>query len=96
MMLITLGSSSTVFIDVSDMICKNTLAGNGVLRATAFASLSASTFLFLSMYSIVKPLKKFSILLTNSRYFLRVGSLARHSFSICPATTLEFVQRMHL
>jgi hypothetical protein len=33
----------------------------------------------------------FSILLTRDRYFLRVGFLAMHSFSICPATTLESV-----
>jgi hypothetical protein len=33
MMLITLGSGSTVFIDASDLICKNTSAGRGVLRA---------------------------------------------------------------
>jgi hypothetical protein len=95
-MLITLGSGSTVFIDVSNMIYWNTSAGSGVLRATAFAGSSASAFLFLSMYSTVKPLKKFSILLTRCRYFSRVGSLAIHSFSICLATTLEYVQRMHL
>jgi hypothetical protein len=40
--------------------------------------------------------KKCSILLTRDRYFLRVGSLAMHSFSICPAATLESVRRMHL
>jgi hypothetical protein len=38
----------------------------------------------------------FSIFLTRARYFLRVGSLVMHSFSICPVTTLEFVQRIHL
>jgi hypothetical protein len=44
----------------------------------------------------VKPLKKFSIVLSKPRYFFRVGSLAMHSFSICPTTTLESVHRMHL
>jgi hypothetical protein len=39
---------------VSVMICKNTSAGNGVLWVAAFASSSASTFLFLSMYSTLK------------------------------------------
>jgi hypothetical protein len=95
-MLITLGSGSTFFIDASDMICRNTSADSGVLRAAAFASSSASTFLFLLMYSTVKPLKKIFILLTSCRYFMRVGSLAIHSISIYPATTLEYVQRMHL
>jgi hypothetical protein len=95
-MLITLGSDSIIFIDASDMIYWNTSAGRGVLRATAFASSSASVFLFLSMYSIVKPLKKLSILLTRDRYFSRVDSLAMHSFSIYPTTTLESVRRMYL
>jgi hypothetical protein len=53
-MLITLGSVSTIFIDVSVMIYKNTSAGNGVLWVAAFASSSASAFLFLSMYSTLK------------------------------------------
>jgi hypothetical protein len=92
----TLGSGSIIFINASDMVCKNTSAGKGVLRAAAFASSLALVFLFLSMYSTVKPLKKFFILLTRDRYFSRVGSLAIHSFSICPATTLESVRRMHL
>jgi hypothetical protein len=92
-MLITLGSCLIVFIDASDMVCKNTSTGKGLLRAM---SSSTSEFLFLSMYSMVKPLKKNSNLLTRARYFSRVGSLAIHYFSICPATTLEFVWRMHL
>jgi hypothetical protein len=90
-MLMTLGSDSIVFINASDMTCSQMLASKGVLRATTFASSSASVFLFLSIYSMVKPLKFFSILLTKARYFSRVGSLTMHSFSICPATTLEFV-----
>jgi hypothetical protein len=53
-MLITLGSVSTIFIDVSVMICKNTSADNGVLWVAAFASSSALAFLFLSMYSTLK------------------------------------------
>jgi hypothetical protein len=69
----TLGSVSIVFIDASDMIYKKTLAGKGVLQAATFASSSASVFLFLSIYSTVKPLI-FSILLTKARYFSRVGS----------------------
>jgi hypothetical protein len=56
-MLITLGSGLIVFINASDMVYDNTSAGKGVLRAAAFASSSASEFLFLSMYSTVKPLK---------------------------------------
>jgi hypothetical protein len=95
-MLITLGSSSIVFIDAFDMVCENTSAGKELLQAAAFVSLSASEFLFLSMYCMVKPLKKNFILLTRARYFSRVGSLVIHSFSICSATTLESVQRMHL
>jgi hypothetical protein len=43
-----------------------------------------------------ETLEFFSILLTRANYFLRVGSLTMHSFFICPATTLESVQRMHL
>jgi hypothetical protein len=89
-------NDSIVLIDASDMICRKTSFGKGVLHAAAFASLSALVFLFLSIYSTVKPLKKFSILLTKARYFLRVGSLVMHSFSIYPATTLESVCRMHL
>jgi hypothetical protein len=38
----------------------------------------------------------FSILQTRAKYFSRVGFLAMHSISICLATTLESVQRMHL
>jgi hypothetical protein len=78
------------------MVCKNTSAGRGVLQAAAFVSLSASEFLFLSMYPMMKPMKNFSILLTRDRYFRKVGSQAIHSFSISLATTLEFVRRMHL
>jgi hypothetical protein len=58
-MLITLGSGSIVFIDASDMFCENTLAGKGLLWATAIVSSSALEFLFLSMYSTVKPLNFF-------------------------------------
>jgi hypothetical protein len=82
MMLITLGFDSTIFIDAPNMIYKNTSAGSGVLRAAAFASSSTLVFLFLSMYSTVKSLKKFSFLSISCRYFSRVGSLAIHSFSI--------------
>jgi hypothetical protein len=67
-MSITLGSDLIVFIDASGMVCENTSAGKGLLRATAFACSSASEFLFLSMYSTVKPLKKISILLTRVRF----------------------------
>jgi hypothetical protein len=70
-MLMTLGSGSIVFIDASIMVCKNTLAGRGLLRADAFVSLSSLEFLFLSMYLTVKPLKKISILLTRAKYFLK-------------------------
>jgi hypothetical protein len=94
--LITLGHGSIVLMDASDITCTNTSASRGVLWDATFASSSASEFLFLSMQSTVKPLKKFSILLTKARYFSRVGSLAIHSFSIYPATTLESVQRMQL
>jgi hypothetical protein len=94
--LMTLGSGSIVFIDASGMICRKTSVGKGVLRAAAFASSSASVFLFLSIYFTVKHLKFFSILPTKARYFLRVGFLAMHSFSICPATTFEPVRRMHV
>jgi hypothetical protein len=55
-MLMTLGSSSIVFIDAPDMICRKMLVGKGVLQAAGFASSSASVFLFLSIYSMVKPL----------------------------------------
>jgi hypothetical protein len=41
-----------------DMICRKASGGRGVLRVAAFASSSASAFLFLSMYSTMKPLKK--------------------------------------
>jgi hypothetical protein len=87
----TMGSGSIVFVDASDIICKKMSAGKGVLRAAAFASSSASAFLFLPIYFTVKPLNFFSILLTKARYFSRVGSLAMCPFSIRPATTLEFV-----
>jgi hypothetical protein len=43
-----------------------------------------------------ETLEFFSILLTRAKYFSRVGSLAIHSFSICSATTLESMRRMHL
>jgi hypothetical protein len=55
-MLMTHGSGSIVFIDAFDMICRKMLAGKGVLLAAAFASSSASIFLFLSIYSMVKSL----------------------------------------
>jgi hypothetical protein len=58
---------------MTDMICRKMSAGRGVLRAASFASSSASAFLFLSIYSMVKPLKTISILLTKARYLLRVG-----------------------
>jgi hypothetical protein len=58
-MLMTLGSGSIVFIDASDMICRKMSAGKGVLRVAFFAGSSASIFLFLFIYSMVKPLKKF-------------------------------------
>jgi hypothetical protein len=90
-MLITLVSGSIVFIDASDMVYRNTSVGRVVLQAVAFVSSSASVFLFLSMYSTVKPLKKISILMSRDSYFSRVGSRAMHCFSICPATTLEYV-----
>jgi hypothetical protein len=54
----TLGSGSIVFIDASGMICRKMSTNKGVLWAAAFASSSASVFLFLSIYSTVKPLKK--------------------------------------
>jgi hypothetical protein len=38
--LITLGSTSTDLMNVSNITWKNTLAGNGVLRAVAFANSS--------------------------------------------------------
>jgi hypothetical protein len=91
-----IGFDSIVFIDASVIVCQNTSIGRGVMRAAAFVSLLALNFLFLSIYSIVKPLKKNSILLTRARYFSKVSSLAMDSFSICPATTLESVRRMHL
>jgi hypothetical protein len=83
-------------MDVSDITCRTTSAGRGVLRAATFANSLALEFLFLLMCSMVKPLKKFSILLTKARYLSRVGYLAIHSFSICPVTTLESVRMMHL
>jgi hypothetical protein len=55
-MLMTLGSGSIVFIDASVMVCKNTSTSRGLLWAAAFASSSALEFLFMSMYSMVKPL----------------------------------------
>jgi hypothetical protein len=58
-MLMTLGSGSIIFIDALDMICRKMLAGKGVLLAAAFASSSASVFLFLSIYSMVKSLNFF-------------------------------------
>jgi hypothetical protein len=63
---------------------EKTSAGSDVLRATTFASLSALVFLDCSMYSTVKPLKWFSILLMRVIYLSRVGFLAMHSFFICP------------
>jgi hypothetical protein len=57
-MLITLGFGLIVFINASDMVYRNTSASRGVLQATAFASSSALTFLFLSMYSMVKHLER--------------------------------------
>jgi hypothetical protein len=74
----------------------NTSTSRGTLRAVAFVSSLALTFLFLSMYSTVKSLKNNSILPTIDRYFLRVGYLAIHSFSFCLGTTLESMRRMHL
>jgi hypothetical protein len=53
------GSSSIVFIDMFVMVYKNTLAGSGLLQAAAFMSSSTLEFLFLSMYSTVKPLNFF-------------------------------------
>jgi hypothetical protein len=90
-MLITLGSGSIVFIDASDMVYRNMSTGRVVFRAAAFVRSSASMFLFHSLYSTTKPLKKFSILLTRDRSFSRVGFLAMHFCSICPATTLKSI-----
>jgi hypothetical protein len=47
--LISLGFSLTVFTKASSITWKNTSVGKGVLRAVAFASSSASTFLLLSI-----------------------------------------------
>jgi hypothetical protein len=57
MILVSLGFGSTVFMEASSMTQKNTSAGIGVLRAMAFARSLALMFLFLSMYSTVKPMK---------------------------------------
>jgi hypothetical protein len=57
MMLISLGYGSTIFTNAPSITCKNTSASVGVLRAAAFANSSASMFLFLLLYSIVKPMK---------------------------------------
>lgn len=70
---------------------KNTSEGKGWPFVAAFASISASSFLFLSMFWSVKPLNYFSILCTTDRYCMRTGSLAMHSFSICPAIDFESV-----
>jgi hypothetical protein len=45
---------------------------------------------------MVKPLKWFSILLTRAKYLSRVGSRAKHSFSIWLATTFESVRSVHV
>jgi hypothetical protein len=75
---------------------RNTSAGNSVLGDAAFANSLASAFLVLSMYSVVKPLKWLSILLTRGKYLLRVGSLAMYSFAICHATTSESMHNVHV
>jgi hypothetical protein len=96
MTLIIPSSSSIVFTEASSVTWKNTSMGKGVLRAATFTSSLALEFLLLSMYSTVKPLKWFSILLTRARYFSRVGSLAMHSFSIWLESSFESVLRMHV
>jgi K+-transporting ATPase A subunit len=55
MILIKLGSVTTVLTEASSMTWKNTSTSMGVLRATAFARSSDSVFLFLSRYSTMNP-----------------------------------------
>jgi hypothetical protein len=86
-----MGSSSTILMDASDITWRKTSAGRGVLLAVAFANSSALMFLDHSMYSMVKPLKWFSILLMRVKYLSRVDSLVIHSFLMYPMTTLESV-----
>jgi hypothetical protein len=96
MTLISSGSGSTILFKASSVTWKNTSVGKGVLQTTAFASSSTSDFLLFLMYSTMKPLKWFSILLTRDIYFLSVGTLVMHSFSIWLETTFEFVLRTHV
>jgi hypothetical protein len=72
-------------MDASDITWRKTSASRGVFHVVAFANSSVLVFLDRSMYSMMKPLKWLSILLIRARYLSRVGSLAMHSFSVCPA-----------
>jgi hypothetical protein len=78
------------------IVCKNTSDSNGSPFADAFASMSASSFLFRSMCCSVNPLNCFYRLHTTDRYCMRTGSLAEQSFSIWPTTILELVFTIHV
>jgi hypothetical protein len=88
---------SSGFLTVSvPIVWKNTSDGNGSPFTVAFASMSASSFLFRSMSCSVNPLNCFSRLRTTDRYCMRTGSLEEHSFSIWLATILESVFTIHV
>jgi hypothetical protein len=55
--LISLGTDTTVLTEASSRTWKNMSARIEMLQAAAFARSSALVFLFLSMYSTVNPLK---------------------------------------
>jgi hypothetical protein len=82
MILISLGSDSTVLTVASSMTWKNTFAGIGMLRATAFAKFN-DFGVFVSFNVLCS--ETFEVIFHPSdqgKYFSSVVPLAIHSFSI--------------
>jgi hypothetical protein len=95
MILISLGSGSTVFMEASSMTWKNTSIGIGLLRAAAFAR--SSTCVFVS-FNVLHG-ETFEVIFQPpdmAKYFSSVASLAIRSFSIWPSTTFESVHSIHI
>jgi hypothetical protein len=57
MMFTILGSDSTVFMEGTSMVQKNTSSGNDIFLVAALASSSTFVFFFLLTYLAVNPLK---------------------------------------
>jgi hypothetical protein len=84
------------FLQLVCRLWKDTLDGSGSPFAAAFANMSASSFLSLSMCCNVNPLNCFSKLRRVEKYCMRTDSLAEQSFLIWSMIILESVLTMHV